>query len=100
MKFFDCFKKKSAPCVAKDANFVVDPVEGDVWDMEYLAVLDGDEITLAVDPELAFSAVINGEKMGAEQLIAAGYVLMNDAGIEFGLDKAKEISAKILAHSE
>lgn len=55
--------------------YPVDPCEGDIWEMEYFAWRNGIDYPLTVDKELAFYAIIDGEKIGAEQLINEEYEL-------------------------
>ena len=79
-------------------HYPVDPCDGDIWEMEYLASRNGDEYPLVVDQELGFYAVIDGEKKGAEQLNNEEYEIMNDAGIVIELKDVYRVSKKILDH--
>ena len=78
--------------------YPVDPCDGDIWEMEYTAWRNGEEYPLTVDNELAFYAVIDGEKKGAEQLINEEYELQNDAGIVIEMKDVYRVSKKILKH--
>ena len=60
--------------------------------------MNGEEYPLTVDKELAFYAVIDGEKKGAEQLINEEYELQNDAGIVIEMKDVYRVSKKILKH--
>lgn len=79
-------------------TFYVDPFEGDIWELRYTAERKGEEYPLTVDKELAFYAIIDGEKIGAEQLINEEYELYNDACVVFDLKDAYRVSKKILRH--
>ena len=79
-------------------HYPVDPCDGDIWEMEYLASRNGDEYPLVVDQELGFYAVIDGEKKGAEQLTNEEYEIMNDAGIVIEMKDVYRVSKKILDH--
>ena len=78
--------------------YPVDPCDGDIWEMEYLASRNGNEYPLVVDQELGFYAVIDGEKKGAGQLNNEEYEIMNDAGIVIELKDVYRVSKKILDH--
>ena len=81
-------------------RYPVNPVEGPIWDMGYLVDRDGEEYEMVPDEELYFSTVIDGEKMGVEQLINEEWTFMNDAGIEMTIEEAKAVSKKILKHQK
>ena len=81
-------------------HYPVDPCDGDIWEMEYFAWRNGNEYPLVVDKELAFYAIIDGEKKGAEQLINEEYELQNDAAVVLDLKDAYRVSKKILRHME
>ena len=79
-------------------RYPVDPCDGDIWEMEYLASRNGDEYPIVVDQELGLYVVIYGEKKGAEPLNNEEYEIMNDAGIVIELKDVYRISKKILKH--
>ena len=79
-------------------TFYVDPCEGDIWELQYTAERNGEEYPLTVDKELAFYAIIDGVKMGAQDLINEEYEIMNDAGIVLDIVQAYRVSDKILKH--
>ena len=76
----------------------VDPTEGEVWELRYLAERDGEEIEMKPDSHLGFVGRLNGKKVGLEVLIDEEWTFMNEVGIEITLEQAKEISRKILGH--
>ena len=76
----------------------VDPTEGEVWKLRYLAERDGEEIEMKPDSHLGFVGRLNGKKVGLEVLIDEEWTFMNEVGIEITLEQAKEISRKILGH--
>lgn len=78
--------------------YPVDPCDGDIWKMEYSAWRNGFNYPLIVDKELAFYAVIDGEKNGAEQLINEEFEFQNDSGVVLDLKDAYRVSKKILKH--
>ena len=58
--------------------YPVDPCEGDIWEMQYSAWRNGIDYPLTVDKDLAFYAIIDGEKRGGtEQLINEEYKTQN-----------------------
>lgn len=69
---------------SEPVNYPVDPCEGDIWELQYTAERNGEEYPLNVDKELAFYAIIDGIKMGAQDLINEEYEIMNDADIVVG----------------
>lgn len=78
--------------------YPVDPCEGDIWEMQYSAWRNCIDYPLTVDKDLAFYAIIDGEKKGAEQLINEEYKIQNDAGVVLDLKNAFRVSTKILKH--
>ena len=78
--------------------YPVDPCEGDIWEMQYSAWRNGIDYPLTVDKDLAFYAIIDGEKKGAEQLINEEYKIQNDADVVIDLKEAYRISKKIQSH--
>lgn len=78
--------------------YPVDPCKGDIWEMQYSAWRNGIDYPLTVDKDLAFYAIIDGEKKGAEQLINEEYKIQNDAGVVIDLKNAFRVSTKILKH--
>lgn len=78
--------------------YPVDPCEVDIWEMQYSAWRNGIDYPLTVDKDLAFYAIIDGEKKGAEQLINEEYKIQNDAGVVIDLKNAFRVSTKILKH--
>lgn len=78
--------------------YPVDPCEGDIWEMQYSAWRNGIDYPLTVDKDLAFYAIIDGEKKGAEQLINEEYKIQNDAGVVIDLKNAFRVGTKILKH--
>lgn len=79
-------------------TFYVDPCEGDIWELQYTAERNGEEYPLTVDKDLAFYAIIDGVKKGAQDLINEEYEIMNDAGIVLNIVQAYRVSDKILKH--
>ena len=79
-------------------TYYVDPTEGEVWELRYLAERDGDEIEMKPDRYLWFVGRLNGNKVGVEDLINEEWTFMNEIGTEITLEQAKEISWKILGH--
>lgn len=79
-------------------QYPVDPCEGDIWEMEYSAWRNGVDYSLTVDKELAFYAIIDGVKKGAQDLINEEYEIMNDAGVVLDIVQAYRVSDKILKH--
>ena len=79
-------------------SFYVDPCEGDIWELQYTAERNGEEYPLTVDKDLAFYAIIDGVKKGAQDLINEEYEIMNDAGIVIEMKDVYRVSKKILDH--
>lgn len=79
-------------------TYYVDPTEGEVWELRYLAERDGEEIEMKPDRYLWFVGRLDGRKVCVEDLINEEWTFMNDVGIEITLGQAKEISRKILGH--
>lgn len=78
--------------------FPVDPTEGEVWNMRYFAVKDGEEIELQVGDKQPFYGKFNGKDVGLWKFLQEDYTFMNDAGVEITEDQAKIISEKIKKH--
>ena len=76
----------------------VDPTEGDVWDMHYFAMKDGEEIELQVGDKQPFYGQMNGKDVGLWKFIQEGYTFTNDAGVEITEDQAKIIAQIIKTH--
>ena len=61
-----------------DPFYPVDPCEGDIWEMQYSAWRNSIDYPITVDKDLAFYAIIDGEKRGGtEQLINEEYKIQN-----------------------
>lgn len=81
-------------------TYPVDPLDCPVWDLQYIAERDGEELVLQPDKELYFFAIVEGEKVGIEQLVNDEWEFMNDAGIDITLEQGKVISKRILNHQK
>lgn len=73
----------------------VDPTEGEVWNMRYFFERDGEEIEAYRGYWPGFFAVVDGEERDQKEMMADGWVLMNEAGIEISPAQAIQISIEI-----
>lgn len=84
-------------------TFHVDPTEGDIWEMKYVFERDGEELEAHLGDRSPFFAWVteNGRKFrkGFKDMLAEGWTLMNDAGIEIDdIEVAWNINRIIWAH--
>ena len=93
-KYFDEAKKAHAKNPLAP-TYPVDPTEGDVENMRYFFEKDGEEIEAYTGYWPGFYAVVDGEKRDQEAMMADGWILMNDAGIEISQTQAIEISIRM-----
>ena len=63
--------------------------------MRYFFEKDGEEIEAYTGYWPGFYAVVDGEKRDQEAMMADGWILMNDAGIEISQTQAIEISIRM-----
>ena len=70
----------------------VDPTEGEVWNMRYFFERDGEEIEAYRGYWPGFFAEVDGEERDQKEMMADGWVLMNEAGIEISPAQAVQIS--------
>ncbi len=75
-----------------------DPTEGEVWNMRYYFVKDGEELDALVGDKAAFYCKLNGINTGMNTMMYNGWKLMNDAGVELTKDQAMKISEIIKSH--
>lgn len=73
----------------------VDPTEGEVWNMRYFFERDGEEIEAYRGYWPGFFAEVDGEERDQKEMMADGWVLMNEAGIEISPAQAIQISIEI-----
>ncbi len=73
----------------------VDPTAGEVWNMRYFFERDGEEIEAYRGYWPGFFAVVDGEERDQKEMMADGWVLMNEAGIEISPAQAIQISIEI-----
>ena len=78
-----------------ETTATVDPTEGKVWNMKYFFEKDGEEIEAYTGYWPGFYAEVNGEERDQDAMMADGWVLMNDAGIEISPTQAMDISIRI-----
>lgn len=78
--------------------YPVDPTEGSIWEMRYFFERDGEELDAIPGDLTSFYAVRDGGRVGMESLLAEGWVLLNDAGIEIDYDQAVQVSRILKEH--
>ena len=79
--------------------YPVDPTEGDIWEMKYVFERDGEELEAHLGDRSPFYAVYKGYQTGFKTMLAEGWTLMNDAGIEIDdIQVAWNINRIIRAH--
>ena len=83
-------------------TFLVDPTEGEVWNMKYYFEKDGEQLEAewAKSDKASFSVKVNNRYCGVREMKKNGWVLMNDAGIEISEDQAMVIAQKRRKHLE
>jgi hypothetical protein len=87
-------KKEAAP------TYPVDPTKGAIWEMKYVFERDGEELEAHLGDLSPFYAVVNGHRVGYKSMLADGWTLMNEAGIEIDdISVAKEINRIIKEHN-
>ncbi|MBQ4183405.1 MAG: hypothetical protein II652_00450 [Bacteroidales bacterium] len=80
-------------------TYPVDPTEGAIWEMEYVFERDGEELEAHLGDMSPFFAVVNGHNVGFKQMLADGWTLMNDAGVEIDdIEVARKINRIIREH--
>lgn len=79
-------------------TYPVDPTEGEVWNMRYFFERDGEEIEAYLGYWPGFYAKIDGKERNQDEMMADGWVLMNEAGIELSPVQALEIYMTINSH--
>lgn len=79
-------------------TFPVDPTEGDIWEMRHFFERDGEELDAIPGDLTPFYAVRDGGHVGMESLLAEGWSLINDAGIEIDYGQAAEVSRILKEH--
>ena len=79
---------------------VVDPTEGDIWEMEYTFYRDGDEVKAFPDPECMFYAIVDGERRTMKEMLNDEWELMNEAGIDIDPFQARDVSRILLEHQK
>ena len=95
---FSRLKEEGTPEPVLGIIHPVDPTEGAIWEMRYLAVKDGEEIELQVGDKQPFYGKLNGKDVGLWKFLHEGYTFMNDAGVEISEDQAKIIAKIIKEH--
>ncbi|MDY6463767.1 MAG: hypothetical protein SPK80_04060, partial [Bacteroidales bacterium] len=80
--------------------YPVDPTEGEVWNMRYFFERDGDEIEAYTGYWPGFFAMVDCQERDQEEMMADGWVLMNEAGIEISPADALSISMIISEHNK
>ena len=78
--------------------YPVDPTKGKIWEMSHFFERDGEELDAIPGDLTPFFAMKGGRRVEMTQLLADGWVLMNDAGIEIDYDQAAEISLILKSH--
>ena len=81
-------------------TYPVDPTEGEIWNMRYFFERDGDEIEAYTGYWPGFFAMVDGQERDQEAMMADGWVLQNEAGIEISPANALTISTIIKAHKK
>ena len=80
-------------------TFPVDPTEGAIWEMKYVFERDGEELEAHLGDLSPFYALYNGDKKGFKPMLAKGWTLMNEAGIEIDdIEVAWKINRIIKEH--
>ena len=80
-------------------TYPVDPTEGAIWKMEYIFERDGEELEAHLGDMSPFYAVVDGHNVGFKQMLADGWTLMNDAGVEIDdIEVARKINRIIREH--
>ena len=81
----------------KDAFDPTDP-ENMPWKLSYFFEKDGEQIEALPGVYTPFYANINGQNIGMSKLLADGWSLQNEIGIELDLSKAQKICTLIKEH--
>lgn len=73
--------------------------EDEPWKLKYIFEKDGEEIEAHPGNKAAFYAKINGRNVGIKTMLADGWTLMNENGVEIDIDQAWQINILIKVHS-
>lgn len=69
-----------------------DPTEGEVWDISYHFEKEGeDDVEAHIGDRTAFYAIIDSRYIGISQMLADGWTLCNEFGVELDIEQAWKI---------
>lgn len=86
----------------KENEAAFDPTdqENEPWKLSYFFEKDGEQVDALPGDLVPFYAKVNGQNIGISKLLADGWTLQNEVGVELDLSQAQKICALIKEHSE
>lgn len=72
----------------------------DIWKLSYFFEKDGEQVDALPDDLVPFYAKVNGFNIGISKLLADGWTLQNEVGVELDLEQAQKIRALMKDHFE
>lgn len=84
----------------KENKDAFDPTvpENEPWKLRYLFEKDGEQVDALPGDLVPFYAKVNGFNIGMSKLLADGWTLQNEVGVELDLEQAQKIRALIREH--
>lgn len=81
----------------KENEAAFDPTdpENEPWKLSYFFEKDGEQVEALPGVYTPFYANINGQNLGMAKLLAAGWTLQNEVGVELDFSQAQKICALI-----
>lgn len=86
----------------KENEAAFDPAdpENEPWKLSYFFEKDGEQVDALPGDLVPFYAKVNGLNIGMSRLLADGWTLQNEVGVELDLEQAQKIRALIKEHQE
>ena len=86
----------------KENEAAFDPTdqENEPWKLSYFFEKDGEQVDALPGDLVPFYAKVNGQNIGISKLLADGWTLQNEVGVELDYEEALKIRALIKEHSE
>lgn len=81
-----------------EATFDPTAPENEPWKLRYLFEKDGEQVDALPGDLVPFYAKVNGFNIGMSKLLADGWTLQNEVGVELDLEQAQKIRALIREH--
>ena len=82
----------------EDNQASFDPAGEDCWELSYSFIREGEEVEAIPGDREAFYAKLNGKSVGMSAMVADGWTLISEIGVEIDFDKAWEINKLIKEH--